>query len=92
MTRLGVLVPAVVVTYSPQVPVLPAPVTAVISVAEIVVTSVAGIAPSPAPEPCPTRTFAPAWNPLPVIVIWVPPVAGPELGVTEVTVGLVASV
>src|ERR1700722_17874043 len=92
MTLPGALVPAVVVTYSPQVPRAPAPVTAVISVVESVVTSVASMAPSAAPKPCPTRTFAPAWNPVPIIVISVPPVVGPEFGVTEVIVGLAADV
>ena len=44
-------------------------------------------APVPAPCPWPIRTVDPAVKPVPTIVIVVPPVAGPLLGDTEVTVG-----
>ena len=37
----------------------------------------------------PRETLAPDWNPVPVIVIEVPPAVGPEAGDTVLTVGAV---
>jgi hypothetical protein len=39
------------------------------------------------PLPCPITTLAPAVKPVPVIVIGLPPVLGPELGDSALTVG-----
>ena len=87
---LAALVPPEVVTNRLQVPVLaPPPVTAVISVEETTLTLVAAMAPVPEPLPWPITTVAPATKPVPVMVMAVPPVVGPELGLTAETVGAV---
>jgi hypothetical protein len=65
---------------------------AVISVLETTFTFVAGMAPVVAPCPCPMTTLAPGTKCLPVIVIGVLPVVGPELGDTALTVGGVTEV
>nr|WP_256972820.1 hypothetical protein [Saccharibacillus sp. O23] len=75
---LAVAVPPVVVTLTPTAPAVPAGVVAVICVGESTVIDVAAFPP--------TVTVAPGVNPVPVIVIVVPPAAGPEEGVTSVTV------
>jgi hypothetical protein len=64
-----------------------------ISVAETTSTPVAAIAPVPAPAPLPwlIATEAPGMNPVPVIVMEVPPVVAPEVGLTEETVGATAA-
>ena len=83
---LEALVPAEVLTCRFQLPGFAGPpVTAMISFGEITSTLPASIA--GAALPCDTRTTAPAPKPLPVIVTVVPPVAGPEAGLTEVTTG-----
>jgi hypothetical protein len=58
---------------------------AVICVELTTLTPVAAIAPAPAPLPWPITTVSPWTNPLPVIVIDVPPLTGPELGDTMKT-------
>src|SRR5271168_1022530 len=63
------------------------PVTAVISVDETTTTLDAGTAVGPAPLPCPISTVAPATKPVPLIAIGVPPLTGPDAGLTEVTAG-----
>ena len=60
-----------------------------ISVGETTTTLEAGIAVGPAPPPCPTSTVAPATNPVPIILIEVPPLTDPDAGLTEETVGTV---
>jgi len=85
---LAALVPPEVVTKRLKVPALaPPPVVAVISVGETTFTLVAAMAPL-SPLPWPMATVAPETNPVPVIVMDVPPVVGPELGETLVTVGV----
>jgi hypothetical protein len=51
-------------------------------VREVVVRTVTSVATGP-----PNSTVAPVLNPVPVTVILVPPLAGPDVGETEVTVG-----
>ena len=63
------------------------PVVAVISVGETTITFVAGIADGPAPCPCAISTDAPDTNPVPVIVIDVPPLTEPEAGLIPDTTG-----
>ena len=58
-----------------------------ICVGETTVTFVAAIADGPAPCPCPISTVSPDTNPVPVIVIDVPPDDGPEPGLTPDTTG-----
>jgi hypothetical protein len=72
------------VTMIPTVPALSAGVTALICVELLTVTEVA--------TTLPNATVAPAWKPMPVIVTDVPPVTGPELGETLLTVGGAANV
>ncbi|CAB4845434.1 unannotated protein [freshwater metagenome] len=62
-------------------PAVPDGVIQVIEVAETTVTLVQ------ARRVAPTRTPAPVTNPVPVIVIAVPPAVLPDVGVTEVIVG-----
>ena len=45
------------------------------------------MAPVPAPLPWPITTVAPLMKPVPVMVMAVPPVTGPEFGLTADTVG-----
>jgi hypothetical protein len=91
--ELAALVPPAVMTNRFQGPVLARPpVMAVISVLETTFTFVAGMAPVLAPCPCPMTTLAPGTKCLPVIVIGVLPVVGPELGDTALTVGGVTEV
>jgi hypothetical protein len=86
------LVPPEVVTKRVHVPALASPpVTAVISVGETTLTFEARIAPVPAPLPCPMTTVAPGTKPVPVIVTKVPPVVGPDVGLTDETVGATAA-
>jgi len=85
---LTALVPPDVVTNRLKVPAwAPPPVVAVISVGETTVTAVAGMA---GLVPCPTFTLAPLTKPVPVMVMAVPPVVGPDLGLTADTVGTAA--
>ena len=87
---LAVLVPPESMTHRVQVPAFAEPpVVAVISVGETTTTLDAGIAVGPAPLPWPISTVAPATNPVPVIVIGVPPFTDPDAGLTEETVGIV---
>jgi hypothetical protein len=89
-SALVALVPPVVVTDTFQVPAAaPPPVTAMISVAETTWTPVAAMA--PALLPWLIATEAPGRNPVPVIVMEVPPVVGPEPGLTVETVGATAA-
>jgi hypothetical protein len=67
------------VTTTFTVPAAWAAVVAVIVVLLLTLTPVAAVPPR--------LTVAPVWNPVPVIVTAVPPLAGPELGVIEITVG-----
>jgi hypothetical protein len=76
---LALLVPAVVVTSTLAVPAEPAGVTAVIEVAETMVTLVAAAPPI-------VTAVAPV-KPVPVMVTDVPPAVGPEFGEIAVTVG-----
>ena len=66
------------------------PVVAVISVEETTSTLVAAMAVGPDPLPWPITTLAPGMNPVPLMVMGVPPAIGPELGETAVTVGTTA--
>jgi hypothetical protein len=68
-----------VVTVISTTPTVPAGAVAVICVAESKVTPVAGTVPN--------STLDPVVNPDPVIVTTVSPAAGPELGLTAVTLG-----
>ena len=87
--ELLVLVPPDVVTKRFQVPArAPPPVTAVISVGEITLTFLAVIAADPPVVLWLILTVAPATKPVPVIVMTVPPVGGPDFGLTPVTVGV----
>ena len=53
-----------------------------VAVIDVLLTTVTPVAAVP-----PRLTVAPARNPVPVIVTGVPPLAGPELGAIELTVG-----
>src|SRR5690348_9933938 len=78
--RLVVLVPPGPVTVTSTGPVVPAGAVAVIWVLLVAVNVVAGFA-------VPKLTAVAPPKPVPVIVTDVPPVAGPEVGLTPVTVG-----
>jgi hypothetical protein len=73
------LCPSVLITTTLTVPVACAGVTAVSDVPFVTLTLVAAVPPM--------ETLAPARNPVPDMVTEVPPLALPEFGVTEVTVG-----
>jgi hypothetical protein len=73
------------VTVTSTVPALPAGLVAVQLVTELQVTEVAAVVPKLTVAPLVAR-------PLPVMVITVPPVEGPELGLMLATVGPVAYV
>ena len=89
--ELPALVPPEVMTNRLHVPALaPPPVVAVISVEETTSTLVAAMAVGPDPLPWPITTLAPGMNPVPLMVMGVPPAIGPELGETAVTVGTTA--
>lgn len=60
----------------------PAAWAGVVAAIEVLFTTVTPVAPAP-----PKLTVAPDRNPVPAMVTPVPPLALPELGVTEVTVG-----
>jgi hypothetical protein len=60
----------------------PAAWAGVVAVIDVLLTTVTLVAAVP-----PNVTVAPDWNPVPVIVTAVPPVAGPELDAIELTVG-----
>ena len=77
--ELVALVPLVVVTVTFTVPGCPAGETAVIEVDETTVTLVAATVPK--------STVAPGIKLVPVMVTEVPPVVGPEVGLTVVTIG-----
>ena len=72
--------PPVLVTTTLTAPAACAGVLAVICVALTTTILVAAVPPNVTP--------APAWNPVPVIVTAVPPLVGPLVGDTELTVGV----
>jgi hypothetical protein len=67
------------VTTTSRAPAVPA---GVVALSDVELLNTTPVADAP-----PTVTVAPDWKPVPVIVIDVPPLTGPELGDTVVTVG-----